>query len=465
MVRYLNGLGLVASGKRNIADGAQYDRYFPKPRYSDPFLSYSGDTTQTINFMADIIKNTLADTKQIAQLLKAKMLTQTSKNIFDFIFRHIQYTPDNPTREELRRPSRAWADRKSGVDCDCYSIFIGSILSNLKIPYALRMVKIDGKSHFQHVYVVVPKNGKESGLKSGQYFTIDPVLDTYNEEHPFTGKFDLFMQPIQYLNGLSGAPSASIGGYFSQEAASDPNAQVFHDGEHYYVRDMGMTGGLNGLSGLGFLKKLISIGSKVADKLKNSKIVKKIAKPLMYKKDGTKRAVFQKMADNKVARQEKKAAAEQQEIAAAQQEAMASRVNVVPSASTQAATNVTSALNQLKENAVAAVKDAIPDLSAITNTVKQDAQAVVAQMEKETANIKELVDAKVKAETVDKTEVREIAKQTAEAQKAEILKDVIDLQQNKVTQAGFGGMNLQTMMMIGLGLALVVPRLLPSKTA
>ena len=107
---------------------------------------------------------------------------------FAVVFSHLQYKPDDPVNEELRRPKRAWADRVTGVDCDCYSIFIGSILSNLNIPFALRMVKINNKPYFQHVYVVVPKSGKRNELESrSSYFVVDPVLDTFNEEHPFTG--------------------------------------------------------------------------------------------------------------------------------------------------------------------------------------------------------------------------------------------------------------------------------------
>lgn len=203
-IKYLNGLGVVADKKRNIRSGAEYDKYFPRPSFSDPYLSYAGTVHDTLSFMGDIIKKTLSDTKRIAPILRGATLQQTCNNIFNFVFNHIQYKPDNPKEEELRRPSRTWHDRKTGADCDCYSIFIGSILSNLKIPFALRMVKIKNRSYFQHVYVVVPKDGKQFSLSSRySYFVIDPVLNTFDEEHPFTGKKDNFMQPIKYLNGYA----------------------------------------------------------------------------------------------------------------------------------------------------------------------------------------------------------------------------------------------------------------------
>nr|WP_321453580.1 hypothetical protein [uncultured Carboxylicivirga sp.] len=299
-IKYLNGLGIVASGKRTLKDGTRYNKYFAPPKRQDKYLTYAGNTDDTIGFMAEIIKSTLADTKAIAPLLKGRDLRTTLDNIFSFVFDHIQYKPDDPQNEELRRPVRAWADRLTGVDCDCYSIFIGSILSNLNIPFALRMVKIGGKSYYQHVYVVVPKNGSKTGITTRDYYTVDPVLDTFNEEHPFTGKYDLFMQPIKYLNGvpsasLSGLQGGSVDLYYSEEAADTPqNNVIFFDGIDYYdrVNMPGLKGlnGLQGLNGLGFLKKIWG-AVKTAGKVVK-KIGKKVIKKVVHKKDGTKRGVF-----------------------------------------------------------------------------------------------------------------------------------------------------------------------------
>ncbi len=263
-IQYLNGLGVVAEGNRKIFDGKEFDKFFKKPIFADPYLSYAGTTHDTLNFMSDIIKKTLADTKRIAPLFRGKSLEDTCGKIFNFIYNHIQYKPDSRHAEQLRRPARAWHDRKTGVDCDCYSIFIGSILSNLRIPFALRMVKIKNRDYFQHVYVVVPKNGTQNALNNADnYITIDPVLDTFNEEYPFTEKQDNFMRPIRYLNG-------SVNGLNGLEQTKQTNnydllgdifGGLLNENPHY----------IDGLDGWGFLSKGLNVLKRVGGRILHGK--------------------------------------------------------------------------------------------------------------------------------------------------------------------------------------------------
>ncbi len=470
-IKYLNGnLGLVASGTRNIRAGKEYDKYFVPPKHDDKYLSYAGSTGDTVEFMSDIIKNTLADTRQIAGMLKGRDLNSTLRNIFNFIFTHIQYKPDDPTTEELRRPVRAWADRATGVDCDCYSIFIGSILSNLNIPFALRMVKINGKSYFQHVYVVVPKTGRQGELeKPGSYITVDPVLDTYNEEHPFTGKFDLFMQPIKYLNGV---PSASLNGlqgaavarakselYYSEEAAETPGDVVFFDGLDYYERVNGLSGfntgglnGLEGLNGLGFLKKLWGGIKAVGKGIK--KISKKAIKRVVHKKDGTKRGVF-KLFSKK----------DKQEQAPQLTKLTPSGINTP---AVQAPTRITP-IGTPAGSAAASGSVSAKDMVDIAKNMNQSMGVdsilnVVRSKLPDNSLVSEIIDAKSKANKgVSTYEARMMASDAAKAQEAEITKSVMDQmykmkQYEQPQQAGFAGMNMQTMIMLmaGIGLTAVV---------
>jgi hypothetical protein len=465
-VKYLNGgLGLVASGKRNIQSGNQYNKYFGPPKREDKYLSYAGSTGDTIEFMADIIKNTLADTKQIARVLKGKDLNSTLKNVFDFIFTHVQYKPDDPTTEELRRPVRVWADRQSGVDCDCYSIFIGSVLSNLNIPFALRMVKINGKSHFQHVYVVIPKSGRQADIEqSGRYFTVDPVLDTYNEEHPFTGKYDLFMQPIKYLNGI---PSASLNGlqgdaiakdlFYSEEAAETPEDVIFFDGLNYYERDNRLSGlsGLSGLNGLGFLKKIWG-GIKAAGKV-IKKIGKKAIKKVVFKKDGSKRGVFKLLSSNP----EKKAAtqanrAERKEARQLRRVSQSSNNNITPIGTPGSGTPT---------NGSVSAKDMVDIAKDMNQSLGVDSILnVVRSVLPDNAMVSQIIDAKAAANKgLSPYETRMMATDAAKAQESEITKNVMDQvyrmkQFEQPQQAGFAGMNMQTIMMLiaGVGLTAVV---------
>lgn len=193
-------LGLVATGKRSIRDGSQYDKYFTDQVEGNEIeLRADGDAYDTLKLMKSLVSKTKSQTKDISKVLKGKSLDETCGNLWKFLYNHVQYKKDNPLREQLRTPARTWKDRKAGVDCDCYSIFISSVLSNLGIPHCYRMAGYDGD--FQHVYVVVPKDGKTLTSRAG-YLVIDPVVNQYNYEAPFSKKHDHKMPQVTMLNGL-----------------------------------------------------------------------------------------------------------------------------------------------------------------------------------------------------------------------------------------------------------------------
>jgi len=134
--------------------------------------------------MERVIHTYLDDTIQIAQLLRKAQSIETIQSIWDFLYHNIQYKLDKNGLEQLRRPARSWAERYTGIDCDCFSIFASSILVNLGIPHYLRVTRYSQPT-WQHVYVVVPKDGKS--LANG-YWTIDAVLARADYEKPFTAK-------------------------------------------------------------------------------------------------------------------------------------------------------------------------------------------------------------------------------------------------------------------------------------
>jgi len=205
-----SGLGLVASSKRNILDGMAFNGFFPKNLGTDPFFTQNGDVNDTVEYCAKIVEKTANDTKLITKYLlaKSKDLNSFCKNVFDFAFHHFQYEQDKKGVEQVRRPARAWKDRKEGIDCDCFSILCGQILYNAGIPFAFRIVKMYGRTYFQHIYVIVPKN-KNFNLKDLQtrenYYVIDPVLDKYDFEAPkITETQDRIMKPLTFNNNLNG---------------------------------------------------------------------------------------------------------------------------------------------------------------------------------------------------------------------------------------------------------------------
>ncbi|MBU6158728.1 MAG: hypothetical protein KGP35_06815 [Bacteroidetes bacterium] len=181
----------VTSGPRQIHDGSRFSKYFPLPDERDRIIIKDGEVDDTVELMEKVVHKYLVDTAKIAPLLKKNTLKETCRSIWEFIYQYIQYKLDKKGLEQLRRPARTWADRKSGVDCDCMSIFTSSILTNLKIPHKFRITRYTA-DHWQHVYVIVTTN-------NGEHICIDGVVSAFNYEKPFTDKFDYAMS----LNGIN----------------------------------------------------------------------------------------------------------------------------------------------------------------------------------------------------------------------------------------------------------------------
>lgn len=196
-------LGITASHRRRIKPGTQYNKYFPATVGTNPLLSKGADVYQTIGYVEQVVKQTLDHTAKIAPVLKGSTLHETCRNIFNFCYGNIQYKLDKAGEEQLRTPARAWKDRKTGIDCDCFSIFVSSILHNLGIKHAYRICEINDKGYFQHIYIVVPSDQSKEGISGNQYITIDPVLDKFNTEAPgITKTHDKMSIPVRVLNGV-----------------------------------------------------------------------------------------------------------------------------------------------------------------------------------------------------------------------------------------------------------------------
>jgi hypothetical protein len=191
----------VTSGYRAIKDGSRYNPYFPPPDERDRVIIDDGEVSDTVELMEKVVWKYLDDTKRIAPLLRRSSTLDTCKAIWEFIFSHIQYKLDKRGLEQLRRPARSWAERTTGVDCDCMSIFASSILTNLKIPHKFRITKYSQDS-WQHVYVIVPIKGDSN------YCVIDAVVSEFNYEKKYTDKMDYDMNlkgiNVAVLSGVSG---------------------------------------------------------------------------------------------------------------------------------------------------------------------------------------------------------------------------------------------------------------------
>jgi hypothetical protein len=201
----------------HVKSGIEYDHYFPKALGGSETKKKGATVADTIRFIPQVVHETKWQTKRFAnEVIKADTVYQTCKNLWEFVFNHIAYKKDEDGKEQVRSPARTWRDRHnfdeqgnlSGVDCDCYSVFISSILSNLKIKHGLRITKYE-EDHFQHIYPIVP-------MGNGQYITIDCVVKQFNYEEPYTEKKDTTMD-LEYLNGVVSDQSLKKNNQYSED--------------------------------------------------------------------------------------------------------------------------------------------------------------------------------------------------------------------------------------------------------
>lgn len=188
---------MIDTGRRHIKNGWEYEEYFTGMPKGD-FITVKKEPTlsDTISLMKRVINETLSDTSKIAMKLQGASVKDTCKNIWNFFFHHFQYKEDEKRKEQIRRPLRSWRERFSGIDCDCFTVAIGSTLTNLGIDFIMRMTRYE-KIDFEHIYPVVinPDTGNE--------IIIDCVVHKFNYEVPYTEKQDEMME-LQYLNGIEG---------------------------------------------------------------------------------------------------------------------------------------------------------------------------------------------------------------------------------------------------------------------
>jgi hypothetical protein len=192
---------MEARKKRYIKPGKEYDHLFPQSEGNNKTIRRDANVDHTVAFIPKVVSETLYQTKDIAKRLKGSNVYDTCSNIWHFVYGHINYKKDQEGYEQIRSPARVWKDRFSGVDCDCYSTFISSVLTNLSIPHKLRITKY-WKDYYQHIYPVV-QNGRREII-------LDCVTDKFNYEVPYSEKKDYSMD-LQYLNGFDGNGMEDLG--------------------------------------------------------------------------------------------------------------------------------------------------------------------------------------------------------------------------------------------------------------
>lgn len=184
----------MKTGKRSITDGSRFNHLFPEAEGRNLVRKTSARLNDTVLLMKNVIATTTDQTRLLARQLKGKTPHESCANVWQFCFDHLQYEKDEVGKEQVRSPARTWRDRKRGVDCDCMTVFIGSILTNLGIPFVIRLTRYTQRE-FEHVYPVALINGKS--------IIMDCVVHRFNYEVPYTAKNDITME-LQFLNGFEG---------------------------------------------------------------------------------------------------------------------------------------------------------------------------------------------------------------------------------------------------------------------
>jgi hypothetical protein len=200
---------MEARKKRNINPGNEFDPLFPKSEGVSKTIRRNADVSDTVAFIPKAVHETLNQTEAISRKLKGSNVYETCSRIWHFVYQHIDYKKDQEGYEQIRSPARVWKDRISGVDCDCYSTFISSILTNLGIKHKLRITKY-WKGYYQHIYPVVQNGRKE--------IILDCATDKFDYEVPYSEKKDYPMD-LQYLNGFDDGGIEELGKIFKKNMA------------------------------------------------------------------------------------------------------------------------------------------------------------------------------------------------------------------------------------------------------
>lgn len=191
-VTTLDGMG-TTSTRRYASTSNKYDHLWNKSHLNGgektlirkgQIIDEASTTLATQSHMNNIVANTLDQTEMIAEELRGASLHQTLKNIARFFREFYAYKQDHQDREQIRTPIRAWSDRFDGIDCDCFSTSISSILHNLGIDHFWRKSKDQAKGDYTHIYVIVPKQkGLDLSIR-GNYYVLDPVVGDFDMEWP-----------------------------------------------------------------------------------------------------------------------------------------------------------------------------------------------------------------------------------------------------------------------------------------
>lgn len=200
------GLGYVAKTARVLkTDGAKYDHLFVgKYQGKRTLVNPNASTFDTLQLINKVTEETYHQVAPLAKFLTGSNVEQTIRNNWNFVYNYIDYVEDKD--EEIQEPLAMW-HRKKG-DCDCYTTFLSCLLINQGIPHYSDTVKMYGRSNFQHIFIIVPKNPATFNPEAdknnkSKYWVLDCVVDNFDyEPEKITFKYLTKMgTPLYRLSG------------------------------------------------------------------------------------------------------------------------------------------------------------------------------------------------------------------------------------------------------------------------
>ncbi len=162
-----------------------------------------GDTNDIIEGILDHDTRDAQYTRNVAKVFRGATDRETAFNIWNFLKTQIKYVEDPIGKQYIKTPSMLL---QTGFgDCKSFSIFTGSVLRNLGIPYAYKFVTYGSTTPVPtHVYVIANPHTAP--------IVIDAVYDGPfgSEKKPYYRKKQYDMTKIYSVSGIGNAQPGTL---------------------------------------------------------------------------------------------------------------------------------------------------------------------------------------------------------------------------------------------------------------
>jgi hypothetical protein len=154
------------------------------PVENTTYVDINGMNADIIRVIHKMLPKAAHQVKGVAHQFVGNTVFDTTKNIWAYLKRNINYKEDSNRLQVIQLPSKLLSTKQG--DCKSYSLFTAAILYCLDIPFKMRYTNYSGGTTPRHVYVVALDEKNEPII-------IDAVYHTHNAEKPYKYKTDFYM--------------------------------------------------------------------------------------------------------------------------------------------------------------------------------------------------------------------------------------------------------------------------------